>query len=190
MPEQRTIPRICERCQAPFLARATPVRYGIARFCSRLCSSIAQQSRIRHGEAANRRASIEYSAWQEMRARCRNPSHAAYRHYGGRGITVCDAWRESFEAFLADMGRRPSPDHSLDRIDNDGNYEPGNVRWATRERQARNRRSSVLVTFRGVERSVPDWAEDLGISAQTLSHRLKAGWPLERALTTPSTRQR
>ena len=83
----------------------------------------------------------EYAAWQGMRARCHRKTHADYQEYGGRGIVVCERWLGSFSAFLADVGLRPSPRHSLDRRNNDGNYEPGNVRWATAKEQANNRRS-------------------------------------------------
>lgn len=86
----------------------------------------------------------EYQAWQAMKRRCLDPDHAAYDRYGGRGITVCAAWVERFEAFFSAMGRRPSDDHSLDRIDNDGNYEPGNCRWATRSEQNLNRRPFTI----------------------------------------------
>ncbi len=84
-----------------------------------------------------------YSTWQNMRQRCVNPKHPAYSHYGERGVTVCERWSNSFKAFLEDMGEKPSPELSIDRIDNDGNYEPGNCRWATKSQQMLNRRSIV-----------------------------------------------
>lgn len=96
---------------------------------------------VTHGHTVNKTRSPEYIAWQNMIRRCENPQHKNYRYYGGRGISVFPQWRLNFEAFLFWMGPRPNPGLSLDRIDNDGNYEPGNVRWATREQQRRNQRS-------------------------------------------------
>jgi hypothetical protein len=98
----------------------------------------------RHGHASKDGASPEYKAWGGIKRRCYNPSDREFHNYGGRGITVCDRWRDSFDAFLADVGTRPSPRHSIDRIDNDRGYEPGNVRWATRETQERNKRTTRL----------------------------------------------
>ena len=93
-----------------------------------------------HGHSPRGKASPEYRAWRSMLNRCDHPCVNSYERYGGRGITVCSRWRESFEAFLADMGPKPSPKHSVDRIDNDGNYEPGNCRWATPIEQAQHKR--------------------------------------------------
>jgi hypothetical protein len=100
--------------------------------------------RTRHGHARKAGASAEYAAWSALRRRCLNPDDRQFAHYGGRGITVCERWLESFDAFVADMGPRPSPLHSIDRIDNDSGYEPGNCRWATAEVQNRNKRGSKL----------------------------------------------
>ncbi|MEU5323033.1 hypothetical protein AB0G67_40715 [Streptomyces sp. NPDC021056] len=120
-----------------------------------------------------------------MLRRTSSPSHQFYAYYGGRGITVCERWRESFEAFASDMGPSFSPGLELDRIDTDGNYEPSNCRWATRTQQARNVRSNRKITFRGHTMTVSEWAELLGLKASTVRSRLnKHGWPVERALTT------
>ncbi len=127
----------------------------------------------------------EYQAWQGMKNRCHNPNDASFSRYGGRGIKVCDQWRNDFKAFLRNVGPRPSRQHSLDRINNDGNYEPGNVRWALADRQARNRSNNVLVTHDGETLTAVEWAERLGIPASTFRKRLEKGWTHERAVTTP-----
>ncbi len=143
-----------------------------------------------HGESGGGhlpRATHEYRAWCGMVARCHVPTNRAYPRYGGRGVAVCERWRV-FENFLSDMGRKTSPAHTLDRIDNAKGYRPGNCRWATTAEQARNRRSCRIVTFRGAARPMTDWANEVGISVQLLSYRLRAGWPVERAITTPPRR--
>lgn len=128
-----------------------------------------------------------YRVWRNMLNRCHNPNVPAYKNYGGRGITVCESW-EKFENFLADMGEQPVG-KTLDRINNDGNYEPGNCRWATPAEQIRNRRTTTLLTFGGVTQCIADWAAEIGIGDATLRHRLKIGWPVEKALTTPVRRK-
>jgi len=120
-----------------------------------------------------------------MKSRCLNPHVPQYPNYGGRGVTVCDAWSDSFETFLADMGRRPSPAHSLDRINVDGNYEPSNCRWATNLQQQRNHRKNRRITFRGETKCLSEWAESIGLGRSTLSKRFLAGWDVERALMEP-----
>lgn len=128
----------------------------------------------------------EYRAWQTMRLRCTVPSNPAYADYGGRGIKVCDRWLNSVESFIADMGPKPSPAHELDRYpDNNGNYEPGNCRWATRSDNDRNRRSNRLIAHQGETMTLVAWAERTGISEDVITKRLAAGWSAEKALTTP-----
>ncbi len=119
-----------------------------------------------------------------MVARCHNPGASDYGRYGGRGVTVHVPWRESFEAFLAEVGERPHGT-TLDRIDSHGDYEPGNVRWATPREQARNRRTARLLSFRGRTQSLIEWSEETGIRRVTIAARLRKGWTVEEALTVP-----
>lgn len=127
----------------------------------------------------------EYKAWHALVQRCTKIDHPQYPAYGGRGIKVCDRWLRSFEAFLDDVGLRPSRAYSIDRIDNDGDYEPGNCRWATKSQQRQNQRQlrrKRLVTFRGRSMMQSEWAAEIGISRSALCVRLK-NWPLDKALT-------
>lgn len=133
--------------------------------------------------------SPEYRAWKAMIERCENRNCETYRNYGARGITVAPEWRVSFMSFLAHIGQRPSALHSIDRIKNELGYQPGNVRWATRREQNRNRRGNRLLTLRGETRCAQDWAEHLGLSVSMLRNRLTRGWSDERALTEPSCRK-
>jgi hypothetical protein len=129
----------------------------------------------------------EYRCWSGIKARCFRPSCKEYVLYGARGITMCERWRSSFSAFIEDMGLRPSPQHSIDRIDVNGNYEPGNCRLATSLEQGRNKRNSKFVEFNGVKKTVSEWAEFIGVSNGTLHMRFKMGWSVERALSRPVT---
>jgi len=127
----------------------------------------------------------EYKIWTAMVQRCTTVKHQAYKDYGGRGIKVCERWRHSFENFLDDMGKRPSPLYSLDRIDNDGNYEPGNCRWATQTEQTNNQRNNHIVEFNGESLTINQWAEKTGINSTTIHQRIKRGWSIEQILTEP-----
>lgn len=134
-----------------------------------------------------------YRSWGHMVGRCTNPRDAMYPTYGGAGIRVTPLWvgRGGFVAFLAHAGERPSLQHSIDRFPNkSGNYEPGNVRWATDAEQTRNRKSTILVTIDGVTKCAADWADDRGIDRETVYARIKKGWEPEKAITTPLLRQR
>lgn len=154
---------------------------------TRSCGCLTRENNggWKHGGAH----SATYKAWQSIISRCTNPNDAvSFSRYGGRGITVCDRWLHSFENFRADMGDRPSPEYSIDRIDNDGNYEPGNCRWATRTQQARNRRSCRLIQYNGITATLADWADRLGLPKQVLYNRIRKGWSEERALLEPVMR--
>jgi hypothetical protein len=117
-----------------------------------------------------------------MLQRCLKPHHPEYKNYGGRGINVYESWVESFDAFLADVGIRPSPSHSLDRIDVNGDYEPGNVRWMDPRGQTNNRRNTRKVTLRGITMPLAEWCEKLGLHYNTVTYRLNQGWTPNDAL--------
>lgn len=130
----------------------------------------------------------ERAAWENMIDRCYNRFDAGYANYGGRSIKVCDAWQESFDAFLSDMGRKPSQSHSLDRKDNDGNYTPENCRWSTRQEQNLNKRNNRKVDWNGRIQTISEWARETGLSHHTIWIRLNRGWTVEKTLTKPSQR--
>jgi hypothetical protein len=127
----------------------------------------------------------EYRHWVNMVSRCENPDATGFEHYGGRGIVVCRPWRADFQNFYRDMGPRPSPKHSIDRIDVNGNYEPANCRWATSKEQGRNTRANHMVEVDG--RSIPlvEAAEGAPVGYNTILYRIKRGWRLEDALGRP-----
>jgi hypothetical protein len=142
---------------------------------------------IRHGEShfRGKPASKEYSTWCAIKKRCYNPNDGKYADYGGRGIKMCERWKNSYEAFLEDMGRAPSPLHTMDRIENDGNYELSNCKWATRSEQSKNRMANRYITFNGVTQCVTDWGQQLGIKRNTILARLNSKWSIEDTLTSP-----
>ena len=130
--------------------------------------------------------SPEYAAWANIKYRCSNQNCHAFSSYGGRGILICEQWAKSFEAFLADVGPRPSPQHSIDRYpNNDGSYEPGNVRWATRREQQNNTRQNKLITVGDVVHVVGEWSRITGIPSRLICKRLRNGWTAEEAVTLP-----
>lgn len=138
---------------------------------------------IKHGGSIKGRVQEEYIIWGNMCSRCNNINNPRYTSYGGKGIKVCERWK-NFVNFLKDMNPRPSKLHSIDRIDNNGNYEPNNCRWATNKEQCRNKNNNRLIEFAGKVLSVTEWSEVVGIARTTITHRLDRGWSIERALTT------
>lgn len=139
------------------------------------------------GNGATTRHSSEYNSWRKMWDRCTDAKQHGFKNYGGRGITVCARWK-SFKVFLTDMGVKPDPKHTIDRRDVNGNYEPGNCRWASRSEQYRNTTRTVYVTYQGKRQLLIDVVAGLGISRQAVYGRLKKNWSLESALATPVKR--
>jgi len=147
--------------------------------------AICEARNATHGEC--KPSTKEWRAWRAMRKRCYDSSSINFNRYGGRGIQVCRQWRDSYETFLADMGRAPSPKHSIDRIDNDGDYGPNNCRIATPVQNARNSRRATLLTAFGETKPLTAWAEDsrCRIRVKSLRTRIRAGWTHEEAIATP-----
>lgn len=143
---------------------------GRTRSCGCLRAEATRRRSLRHGHAVGYRASRTHHAWQKAKERCYNPHSERYPRYGGRGIAMCDRWRNDFAAFLADMGECP-PGLSLDRINVDGDYEPGNCRWATAGEQARNRSDNVVVVVAGERMILKDFARRINANYK-LVHRL------------------
>ena len=129
----------------------------------------------------------EYRAWGDMKQRCLNPTHPSYKCYGAKGVAVCSRWMD-FLTFLADMGPRPSGDHSLDRIDPAGSYEPDNCRWATGEQQRNNRRDKRLITYDGRTQTITQWEKEIGVTHGVIRHRIRKGWSVTEAIETPAAR--
>lgn len=130
--------------------------------------------------------SSEYNTWCTMKARCHQPNSAGFKKYGAKGIQVCQRWRESFEAFISDMGRKPSPNHSIDRINNDGDYEPGNCRWATKVEQMNNMSTNRLISYDGRVQTLAQWSRESGVDADIISLRItQFKWDVKRAIFTP-----
>jgi hypothetical protein len=140
----------------------------------------ANNSRYSHGLTRT----SEHYIWLQMKRRCLDPNNPEYHNYGGRGVHVCERWLK-FDNFISDMGKRPSRDHSIDRINNDGPYAPENCRWATRKEQGANRRTTMMLTYDGQTKSVREWAESVGLSHCALYTRIRRGMSVHDALKTP-----
>lgn len=159
------------------------LKSGNTKSCGCLSSETTAKRNVEsatHGMANT----ITYNTWDSMKQRCLNEDSEGYRHYGGRGISVCDRWM-TFQNFIDDMGERPSG-KTIDRIDVNGNYEPGNCRWATPVEQGNNRRSNVFIEFNGLKLTATQWAEKIGIGSKTIMYRLKNGWSVFDTLNTPT----
>lgn len=178
-------------CGREKIVRAFCLRQGFTKSCGCLNREMAaERGRFQH-RTHGMHKSIEHASWSGMLARCRAPTNKDFKNYGGRGVTVCERWLK-FEHFFADLGPRPTPQHSLDRIDVNGHYDPSNCRWATRSQQQRNkrpntvvRRGNHLLTYKGKTQSIAGWAEEMCLTWAAIDARIRAGWPVESALTLP-----
>jgi hypothetical protein len=169
-------------CGERVFATGTSLKKGNTQSCGCFRRDNVSRLKTTHGQGGLNTKTTEYRIWMGMKARCYIRSASGYPRYGGRGITVCDHWRDSFEAFFSDMGRRPSLYHSLDRINNDGPYSPENCRWATRIEQNRNTPRNRLLTFNGETMTISAWTERLGLSRSLIYMRLRRGWSVEKSL--------
>ena len=141
----------------------------------------------KHKSVQGLSTSPEYRIWYDLKRRCYDTKKKDYKYYGARGITVCKRWRDSFLAFYEDMGAKPFPKATIERIDNDGNYEPGNCRWATQQEQTQNSRNVRLLTYNGETMGLAAWARKLGIDRCTLRLRLDKGWPLDEVFSSDTS---
>lgn len=168
---------------------STYLKSGHKRSCGCLHADSAKVAGLKartHGYTTvdKKWTSNEYAIWQSMKARCLNKKVASYKNYGGRGVTICERWMK-FENFIADMGNRPTPKHSLDRIDTNGNYEPNNCRWADQVEQAQTRTNVRSITAFGETLTSAMWSRRTGIKAEAIRNRLDAGWTPEDAVSKP-----
>lgn len=185
-------PSTCERrvivrcdCGTEKAAGVSSLRSGASKSCGCKTAEFISAAHRTHGHATGYVKSQEYGIWTSMLRRCGSPRHKQFATYGGRGIYVCDRWRESFEAFFADMGARPSTAHTIDRIDNNGPYSPENCRWTTRAEQSRNTSRNINLTHNGETMCMGDWARRLGTVGPIIRSRLKHGWSPDAAVSIP-----
>lgn len=179
-------------CGNEFVARTSHVISGTTKGCGcQIGKNLAEISkhnhpRLTHGFCKDKRA--EYGIWASMHSRCSNPNSKSFPRYGGRGIRVCNAW-DSFAVFMADMGERPSKDHSIERLNNDDGYSPGNCKWALPYEQRANRSDNRILEFKGEAKPSFVWGAEFGISGSIIRKRIARGWDVGRAITTPSMRK-
>ena len=167
----------CE-CGNEVLVTTGNLTSGNTKSCG--CTSTARIAALNrtHGRSSD----AEFGVWMTMKTRCCNRKFPQYDDYGGRGISVCERWKNSFSHFLADMGSRPSASHSIERADVNGNYEPANCTWATKITQANNARSNVRVTHNGRTMTCTQWSREVGVSDVTIRSRAHKGLPPEDVL--------
>lgn len=169
-------------CGNEHVATSNALRKGTCKSCGCLSAELASERAKTHGDTGSR----EFRIWCGMRSRCDKPENKRYGYYGGRGIKVCERWR-SFENFLSDMGRSP-PGMSIDRIDVNGDYEPGNCRWATMKEQMNNTRTNARYEHDGKSMTVREWSESTGVPVHTIKGRLARGISIAQAISRTNLR--
>jgi len=171
-------------CGQVNIVRTSDLNSGNTKSCGCLRKEITSKRRLKHGYAKNKK-NHTYNVWLSMIQRCTNPNYYQYRHYGGRGIKICDRWMESngqgFLGFLKDMGERP-PRMTIDRINVNGNYEPNNCRWTTQKIQQRNRTNNIWINIDGQDILLVEYCEDNNLSYHKIYKRLRRGWSIEDAI--------
>jgi hypothetical protein len=177
---ERMVEAVCE-CGLVKIYYLSALKRGHTRSCGCKKSQLLTNSKIKHGLAYTR----IYTVWQDMKARCYNENNAGYKNYGGRGITVCDEWKDDFECFSRWAFKNGYRDDLfIDRENNDGNYTPTNCRFVTRKTSARNTRRNILITYQGKSQSLPDWCDELNIPYKLMRQRIKTpGWNIDRMFT-------
>lgn len=164
-------------------------RISLISGCTKSCGCLNKESASAIHTTHGLSKSLEFNSWVSMLTRCNRKKDATYKNYGGRGITYCERWKK-FENFFEDMGKRPTPQHSLDRIDNNGNYCKENCRWATIKEQANNMRTNHAITYMGETMNISQWGEKLNFPPKLIGSRLYSGWSIEKALTTPKRKRK
>lgn len=178
----------CE-CGKQKIVRGSHLKGKRIQSCGCLAFEIAKEKMIERNFVHGKKGTKIYAIWKAIKQRCFNPNNAMYHNYGGRGITICEEWKNNFQAFYDHVSKLPhfnEKGYSLDRINNDGNYEPNNVKWSTAKEQANNTRTNVFITFKGETHTVAEWSEITGINNKVILERINIlHWDVEKALTTP-----
>lgn len=172
---------VCD-CGNESIVNTCNLKTGNTQSCGCLRKEIEPVASVTHGATSGKNWSATYTVWHGMIQRCTNPNNPSWKNYGGRGITICDRWRFSFESFFSDMGERPAG-HSIERVNRNGPYQKDNCIWADNIQQARNRGNNRPLTFNGKTQTLAEWAEETSIPYFTLHTRLRRGWSIEQTLT-------
>lgn len=176
----------CPLCKTEFITEISRSKSLHVISCGCFRKTNSKQLHLKHGHTVEGKMSSEYVSWQRMIQRCINIGYGNYYRYGGRGIQVCDRWRNSFEEFLSDMGVKPFKGAQIDRKDPNGNYEPSNCRWISSKENSRNKNNNLKIIWKKETKTLSEWSEILNINKNTLRNRIySTQWTLEEAMSTP-----